>query len=116
MEVRRIALLDALLDAQKAALEDPVRFLICDREFHVAIYQASTNRLLADFCTDLYTYMMEYRRRAMSLPDAIAVSYADHVAIVEKLRSRDSEAAAEVFAVHTGRIYTTTQILMRGES
>jgi len=115
MDARRIALLDALLDAQKNTLDDPVRFLICDREFHAAIYRASTNRLLADFCTDLYTYMMEYRRKAMSRPGAIAVSYADHVTIVETLRSRDADAAAEAFAVHTGRIYTTTQTLLRGE-
>lgn len=116
VDARRIALLDGLLDAQKNALDDPVRFLICDREFHAAIYQASTNRLLADFCTDLYTYMMEFRRKAMSRPGAIAVSYADHVAIVETLRSRDAEAAVKAFAVHSGRIYATTQILMRGES
>jgi DNA-binding FadR family transcriptional regulator len=116
MDVRRIGLLDALLDAQKSTLDDPVRFLICDREFHAAIYRASSNRLLADFCTDLHTYMMEYRRKAMSLPGAIAVSYSDHVAIMEVLRSRDPVAAAEVFAVHAGRIYTTTQILMQGET
>jgi DNA-binding FadR family transcriptional regulator len=115
MDVQRIALLEALLDAQKNTLDDPVRFLICDREFHTTIYRASTNRLLADFCTDLYTYMMEYRRRAMSLPGAIAVSYADHAAIVETLRSHDAEAATDAFAVHTGRIYTTTQTLIRGE-
>jgi DNA-binding FadR family transcriptional regulator len=112
IDVRGIALLDALLDAQKNMLDDPVRFLICDREFHAAIYRASTNRLLADFCTDLYTYMMDYRRRAMSRPGAIAVSYADHAAIVEALRSHDAEAAAKAFAAHTGRIYVTTQLLM----
>lgn len=113
IDVRGIALLDALLDAQKNTLDDPVRFLICDREFHTAIYRASTNRLLADFCTDLYTYMMEHRRRAMSRQGAIAVSYADHATIVETLRSRDAEAAAAAFAVHSSRIYATTQLLLR---
>ena len=116
IDLRGVAVLDALLDAQKNTLDDPVRFLICDREFHAAIYRTSTNRLLADFCTDLYTYMMEYRRRAMARPGAIAVSYADHVAIVETLRSRDAEAAAEAFAAHSGRIYATTQLLIREES
>ena len=29
------------LAAQKRTLDDPVRFLICDREFHIAIYHAS---------------------------------------------------------------------------
>jgi DNA-binding FadR family transcriptional regulator len=116
MDAQRIALLETLLDAQRKTLEDPVRFLICDHEFHVAIYQASPNRLLADFCTDLYTYMMEYRREAVSRPGAIAVSYADHTAIVEALRAHDPDAAADAFAAHTGRIYTTTQVLMQGEN
>lgn len=110
-----IALLEALLASQKDALDDPVRFLISDREFHVAIYQASPNRLLADFSTDLYAYMMEYRREAVARPGAIATSYADHVAIVEALKAHDPEATAEAFAVHTGRIYATTQLLIQGE-
>ena len=44
----------------------PVRFLISDREFHVAIYRAAENPLLADFTMDLYAYMLEHRRRAVS--------------------------------------------------
>jgi len=112
---REITLLEGLLTTQKAALDDPVRFLISDRAFHVAIYRASANLLLADFSTDLYAYMMEYRRRAVARPGAIATSYADHVAIVDALKARDPEAAAEAFAVHTGRIYTTTQLLMEGD-
>jgi DNA-binding GntR family transcriptional regulator len=60
--------------------------------------------------------MMEYRRQVMSRPGAIAISYADHLAITEALRARDPEAAAEAFAAHTGRIYTTTQGLMQGEN
>ena len=116
IDARGIAQLEALLASQKDALDDPVRFLISDREFHVAIYQASSNRLLADFSTDLYAYMMEYRREAVAQPGAIATSYADHVAIVEALKRHDPEAAAEAFAVHTGRIYATTQLLMQGET
>ncbi len=59
--------------------------------------------------------MMEYRRKAVARPGAIATSYADHVAIVEALKARDPEAAAAAFAVHTGRIYTTTHLLMKGD-
>ena len=113
IDAQGIAVLETLLAAQKKALTNPVRFLICDHEFHVAIYHASPNRLLADFSTDLYTYLMEYRREAMSRPGAIAVSYADHVAIVDALRAHDPEAATKAFADHTGRIYETTQVLMK---
>jgi DNA-binding FadR family transcriptional regulator len=109
-----VKILESLLEAQIEALDDPVRFLISDREFHVALYQASGNPLLADISTDLYAYMMEYRREALTSPGAIATSYADHVAIVEAIRARDPEAAAEAFMTHTGRIYATTQPFIKG--
>jgi DNA-binding FadR family transcriptional regulator len=48
----------------------------------------------------------------MARPGAIGASYADHVAIVDALRTRDPAAAANAFAAHTGRIYTTTQSVM----
>jgi DNA-binding FadR family transcriptional regulator len=48
----------------------------------------------------------------MARPGAIATSFADHTAIVEALHTRDPAAAAQAFARHTGRIYTTTQSVM----
>ena len=105
--------LEASLDAQRAAGADAVRFLIADREFHVAVYRASGNPLLADFTTDLYAYMMGHRRVAVSRPGAIATSLSDHVAIVAALRSHDAERAVAAFATHTHRIYDTTQVLLK---
>ncbi|WP_334176863.1 FCD domain-containing protein [Pseudoxanthobacter sp.] len=107
-----LGVLESLLQAQHDALDDPVRFLISDREFHTTIYRVSPNRLLADFSTDLYGYMMEYRRRVVARPGAIATSYADHVAIVAALRSHDPARAVDAFAAHTGRIYRTTQSIL----
>lgn len=108
-----LATLDGLLAVQKEAFNDPVGFLICDREFHVTIYRASGNALLADFAADLYSYMMEYRRVAVARRDAIATSYADHAAIAAALHAHDADAAVAAFAVHTDRIYQTTQLVMR---
>ncbi len=107
-----LAKLDGLLAVQKDSFDDPVGFLICDREFHVAIYRASGNALLADFATDLYTYMMEYRRVAVARPEAIATSYDDHSEIVRALRAHDADATVAAFATHTDRIYQTTQTAM----
>jgi DNA-binding FadR family transcriptional regulator len=108
-----LAELDASLAAQRAAGSDVVRFLIADREFHVAVYRAAGNPLLEDFTTDLYAYMMGHRRVAVSRPAAIATSLADHVAIAAALRSHDVEGAVEAFAVHTRRIYDTTRALLQ---
>ncbi|QDL94534.1 FadR family transcriptional regulator (plasmid) [Paroceanicella profunda] len=104
--------LHSSLGAQRACLRDPLRFLICDREFHVTVYRACANPLLADIVTDLYTYMMDHRRRAVSLPGAIAASVSDHEAILAALSARDRAAAMAAFAGHENRIYTTTCTLI----
>lgn len=111
-----LARLGSSLEAQRASLADPVRFLICDREFHVAIYRECGNPLLADIVTDLYTYMMDHRRRAMARPGATAASLADHVAIKAALDRHDRQAATEAFRVHEERIYTTTRQLLLAQA
>jgi DNA-binding FadR family transcriptional regulator len=104
-----LARLRLSLAAQAACLDDPVRFLICDREFHVTIYRECGNPLLADIVTDLYTYMMEHRRRAVAQPGALNGSFSDHQRILEALESHDRLAAMAAFAVHEQRCYTSSQ-------
>lgn len=99
------------IEAQEAAGDDPVRFLICDREFHTTIYRAGGNAALADMAADLYSYLLDHRRRAVAQPASIATSIADHRAILAGLQARDPDATASAFAVHETRIYTTTKQL-----
>jgi DNA-binding FadR family transcriptional regulator len=100
---------------QRAAMEDPVRFLISDREFHLAVYRACGNPALADFVGDLYAYMMEHRCRAVAEPGAIARSVGDHEAILAALEARDRARTVAAFDTHLERIYRTTQdVLGRG--
>ena len=107
-----LARLEQSLAIQRQTMRDPVHFLICDREFHLAIYRCASNALLADFVIDLYTFMLDHRRVAVSRPGAIEQSYRDHVAIYQALRARDPEAVVEAFGRHIDRIYATTvQIL-----
>lgn len=105
-----LAKLQVLLEAQRLGGNDAMRFLICDREFHVAIYRACGNPLLAAFVTDLYTYMMNYRRYAMAKPGAIEASYSDHLAIFEALTRHDRDAVIAAFEHHLTRIYDTTKV------
>lgn len=103
------------LAAQRDALDDPVRFLILDREFHRMLYRAGGNPVLADFVTDLYAYMMAHRRRAIAEPGAIARSFRDHEAIVVALRGGDRGAAMRAIRRHIERIHATTRTLLDGE-
>ena len=107
-----LAALDQSLTAQEACLDDPVQFLICDREFHAAIYRSCGNALLADIAIDLYTYLLDSRRRIVSRPGRIAESVADHRAILEALAAHDTEAAVAAFAHHEMRIYRSTAALL----
>lgn len=115
IDERAIAFLDKSLAEQACTLDDPVRFLICNHEFHTAIYEAGRNRLLADFVADLETYVMDHRRRVMMQPGAIAQSYREHQAVVDALRRRDREASVAAFKRHLDRIYKTTKSLMEAE-
>ena len=110
-DVRRLE--DSIV-AQEAACKDAVRFLICDREFHLTIYYASSNRLLADFVVDLYTYMLDHRRIVMGRPGTIEKSLEDHRFIVNALKMRNSEAVAAAFANHILRIHDTSRVLGSG--
>lgn len=110
-----LELLARVLETQKLCIEDPLRFLIADREFHLTIYRACGNPLLSDMVTDLYTYMLDYRRRIVSRGDAIRDSIADHTAILAALCDHDPSAARQAFALHEDRIYTTTRLLLASE-
>jgi DNA-binding FadR family transcriptional regulator len=112
IDAATLALLEEALVVQQEAVADPVRFLISDREFHLAIYRSCGNPVLADFVSDLYTYMMEHRRKAMAQPGAILKSHAEHSAIVEGLRAHDPEAVVAAFDGHLERIYRTTIAIM----
>lgn len=111
IDVATVDALRASIAAQEAARRDPVRFLICDREFHTTIYRAGGNAVLADMASDLYSYLLDHRRRAVSQPGRIARSIADHRAILAGLAAHDPTAAAEAFAIHETRIYATTKQL-----
>jgi DNA-binding FadR family transcriptional regulator len=115
MDEATLGFLRDCLAAQRAAPGDPVRFLISDREFHLAVYDACGNAVLADFVADLYGYMIEARRRAVSEPGAIPRSIEDHAAILDALEARDRQATERAFEAHIRHIFDSTKrILARG--
>ena len=103
--------LHASLGAQRDALDDPVRFIILDREFHRTLYLAGGNPVLADFVTDLHAYQMDRRRRAIAAPGAIAESLRDHEGVVAALEAGDRRAAMRAIGRHIERIHATTLTL-----
>lgn len=110
-----VAQLRGSLEAQRDCEGDAVRFLLCDRDFHALIYRAGGNEILADTAMTLYNYLLDHRRRIISLPGAIEQSITDHVAIVEALDRRDADAAERAVTAHASRIYETTRAFLQAK-
>ncbi|PLW77208.1 FadR/GntR family transcriptional regulator [Cohaesibacter celericrescens] len=108
-----LAKLEEMLAAQYKMINDPVRFLVSDRGFHISIYESCGNRILADFVFDLYGYEMARRRKIVAVPSVIEASCREHEKILAGLKKRDPDAASQAFAEHLQNVYITTKSLMR---
>ena len=109
----QLARLQALIDEQRAIVEDPVRFQISDQEFHQTLYRACGNALLADVVFDFYGYALEYRRLALRRKNAIAQRVAEHQAIVDALRTRVPAVAVESMRDHLDQVHRSTRAVMK---
>jgi DNA-binding FadR family transcriptional regulator len=105
--------LKGLVKDQEGMLDDPVNFQISDREFHLMMYGACRNKLLADVVADFYDYALEYRRLALQRRGAIAHSVAEHRGIVEALKTRSAEAAMSAMRKHLEQVRKTTLEVMK---
>ena len=105
--------LERLVDAQGEMADDPVRFQISDVEFHRLIYGAGGNALLESFLGEVYDYALDFRRKALLLPGAVAASWRDHQRILKALQSRDADAAAAAMERHLLRVHRTTLQAMK---
>lgn len=102
--------LESLVAQQRSMMDDPVRFQISDREFHMAIYQECQNELMANVASDLYYFALDIRRRAMKREGAIEKSVADHQRLLEALRLGDPEEAVNAIRQHQARVANTTAL------
>lgn len=104
------------LAAQEACGDDAVRFLIADREFHGLLYRAAGNDVMADIAMSLHTQLLDHRRRIVARPGAIAISIADHCAILTGMERRDVETTIDAVSIHTTRIYETTRRFLTAQA
>lgn len=104
--------LRASIAAQEACADDPVRFLLCDREFHAILYRAAENDVFFDMAMSLYNHLLDHRRRIIGRPGAVAESLADHRAILAALEAGDAMGAVAAVAAHATRIYQTTRAFL----
>ena len=93
-----------LIDAQEDMLDDPVRFQISDREFHLAIFNAAANPVLSGFASEAYAHAYTYRRELMRHHDGVRLAVDDHRRILAALEARDADAAELAMRGHIDMI------------
>ncbi len=71
-----------------------------DIDFHIAIAEASGNRLLFDLLSDLHSYLAESRYLALVPPGRPARSAAEHTGIVEAIVAGDAPGARLATSSH----------------
>ncbi len=109
---RDLERLEASIAAQRACDGDPIRFLLCDRDFHATLYRAGGNPVLSDMAMALYNHLLDHRRRIVAQPGAVAESVADHTAVLDALRAGDPEETVKAVTTHATRIFVTTSAFL----
>lgn len=96
--------LDLILAAQKEAhlAKDTLRFHKLDDQFHREICVRAGVGYTWDLIQDSKAHMD--RVRMLSLSFASLVAFEDHVAIIEAMKARDADAAAQAMRSHLSRI------------
>jgi len=93
--------LEELVAEQRALVNDPMAFIVCDRAFHRAIVEQAGNAVLAGFYESLRDRQIRMGVRAVaSARDRADVVLSEHSAIVAALRSGDPDAAADAHIAH----------------
>jgi len=95
-----IAILQGLLDCMKDEIQDRKRFADLDLEFHVAMARASGNTLVIDLVSMIRSQLERGLSKVLLLPNAIPLSYKEHVAIFDAIRRRKPEIAREAMHAH----------------
>src|SRR5215212_7531487 len=91
---------------------DAERFLWADRGFHRALLLVGGNTRLAEFVDGLRNVVLMSGVSTANRPGSISDILAQHVELLEHVRRRDPEAAAEAMRLH---LLQTGRLLLRQE-
>jgi GntR family transcriptional repressor for pyruvate dehydrogenase complex len=94
-------------DAFREAVENGApseEVVALDGAFHLAIAEASGNRLLCDLLMDLTAYLTSHRHAALADSSRAASSLAEHQKVVEAILERDVERSREAMFAHLGSV------------
>ena len=103
-----LAKLDALLAVMAEDSGDEERSTAADREFHMTIAAASSNRVIIHTVQTLWKFRMEVPQVRLTHESVChhdgAARQDEHAAIVEALRRRDAKGARQAMRLHFSRL------------
>lgn len=101
-----IARFEQIIRALRNALDDQQYRLASDlgRKFHDAFIQKLGNRRLTAYLQDLDILYTRLRHLSALMPGRLEKSYQQHLAILQAIKNRDSELAAQNMAAHFSSI------------
>lgn len=68
--------------------------------FHECIYQGAHNTFLAEQTLNLRNRLAPYRRIQLKQPNRLKISFAEHEAILDAIKKRDSSKVSKLLAAH----------------
>lgn len=104
-----LADLQRILDAQRKKLKAGRSTLVEDTAFHAALARATRNRVVVSIMATLNGLLVESRKRTLKQKGRPRRSFLGHEAVVEALRQRDADAAADAMREHIDQIATLLQ-------
>lgn len=100
--------LETILAEQQKTLEDTTAFRLSDYAFHELIWIASDNAFLKRIGQSLNVLGLEFRKRASETSGVLEQSLKDHRRLLDALKARDPDAAANAAADHMRNVYQST--------
>jgi DNA-binding GntR family transcriptional regulator len=95
-----IAALHHLNEEFKAAIGDPERLAVVNKEFHQTIYDAARNRYIYRSLEDLHDTLMLLHSTTFTVPGRAEKSVSEHQLLIEAIERRDADAAERMAREH----------------
>jgi len=92
-----------LLQAHRASLNDPTRFIETDMAFHRGIARMSGNPIYMALSQAMLQWLEKFHREALRAPGAESTTLAEHVKLFKCIAANDAEGAARAVTAHLRR-------------
>ena len=80
-----------------------------NKVFHQVIYDACSNKQAVEMINIIKTQLARFQIRTLLVAGRNRDSYAEHMAILESLKSRDGQAVANAIKTHISNVRKTIQ-------